>query len=76
MLNVSALNFRKPLFIRDTVHMRLGITGARLTSDGTRGILGRRFELVKHGGEVAQDMLSDVLVRRRLPAGQVAGAGG
>lgn len=73
MPNVSALNFRKPLFIGDTMHMRLGITDARLTSDGTRGVLGGRFELVKHGGEVAQDMLSDVLVRRRPPAGQASG---
>ncbi len=65
MLNISALTFRKPLFIGDTVHMRLGIIGVRPTKDGARGVIGRRFELVKHGGEVAQDMMSDVLIRRR-----------
>jgi acyl dehydratase len=65
MLNVSQLNFIKPLFVGDTVHLQLTILGTRLTKDGNRGVIGRRFELVKHGGEVAQDMLSDVLVRRR-----------
>ncbi len=65
MLNVTQLNFRKPLLVGDTVHLRLSILETRPTRDGTRGVVGRRFELVKHGGEVAQDMLSDVLVKRR-----------
>ena len=68
MLNVSQLDFLKPLLVNDTVHLRLTILSARLTKDGTRGVVGRRFELVKHGGEVAQAMLSDVLVRRRPEA--------
>jgi len=65
MLNVSQLNFLKPLLVNDTVHLRLSILAVRLTKDGARGVVGRKFELVKHGGEVAQEMLSDVLVRRR-----------
>ncbi|HWK45616.1 MAG TPA: MaoC/PaaZ C-terminal domain-containing protein [Stellaceae bacterium] len=65
MLNISQLNFLKPLLVGDTVHMRLTILDARPTKDGTRGVVGRKFRLVKHGGEVAQEMLSDVLVRRR-----------
>ncbi len=65
MLNVSQLTFKLPLLVGDTVHLRLTILATRATSDGKRGVVGRRFELVKHGGEVAQEMLSDVLIRRR-----------
>jgi acyl dehydratase len=65
MLNISQLNFLKPLLIGDTVHMELTILETRLTRDGSRGVVGRKFRLIKHGGEVAQEMLSDVLVRRR-----------
>lgn len=65
MLNVKELNFRKPLFIGDTVHLELTILSARATRDGARGVIGRRFRLVNQHGEAAQEMLSDVLVRRR-----------
>lgn len=65
MLNVRELNFLLPLLVGDTVHLRLEILSARATKDGARGVVGRRFQLCKHGGAVAQDMLSDVLVRRR-----------
>ena len=68
MLNVRELNFRLPLLVGDTVHLRLEILSTRTTKDGARGVVGRRFHLVKHGGEVAQEMLSDVLVRRRPAA--------
>ena len=72
MLNVRELAFKAPLLVGDTVHLVLDILSARATSDGRRGVVGRRFRLVKHGGEVAQEMLSDVLVLRRPAA---AGAG-
>ncbi len=73
MLNVRELAFKAPLLVGDTVHLVLDIVATRATSDGRRGVVGRRFRLVKHGGEVAQEMLSDVLVLRR-PGGADAGA--
>ncbi len=70
MLNVRELQFRLPLLVGDTVHLRLEILSTRATSDGRRGVVGRRFLLVKHSGDVAQEMLSDVLVLRRPDAGK------
>ena len=68
MLNISDLTFHKPLLIGDTLHMRLVVTAVRATRDGKRGVVGRRLELVNQSGDVAQAMLSDVLVRPRPTA--------
>jgi acyl dehydratase len=54
--------FKAPLFIGDTVHTELVITGTRVTSDGRRGVLSRTLRLVKHDATVAQEGLAELLV--------------
>lgn len=68
MLNITNIQFRKPLLINDTVHMRLEITTVRPTKDGQRGVVGRNFQLLRHNNELMQDMQSDVLVKKRPTA--------
>jgi acyl dehydratase len=61
-LGVREWNYRAPLVIGDTVHLRLTIVGKRRASSGNRGIVSRRLELVKHDGSVAQDGLADLMI--------------
>lgn len=65
LLNINNLMFRKPILIGDTLKLRLTILSTRPTKDGTRGVVGRRFELLNQHSEVVQDMTSDVLVLRK-----------
>jgi acyl dehydratase len=61
-LGLKDWSFKAPLFIGDTVHTELVITGTRVTSDGRRGVLSRTLRLVKHDATVAQEGLAELLV--------------
>jgi len=65
LLNIKDLSFQKPILIGDTLRLELTILSTRLTSDGKRGVVGRRFRLFNQKNEVLQDMTSDVLVLSR-----------
>ena len=67
-LGLKEWNFRRPLFIGDTVHVEIEILVRRVTSDGGRYVVERRLSLVRHDGEVIQDGIATALLR--LPEGE------
>lgn len=71
MVGISEWHFRAPIFIGDTVHMRLRVTGVRRVSSGDRGIVERWFQLVNQDGKVTQEGAMNAMVRSRefVPAG-------
>ncbi|HEX7385905.1 MAG TPA: MaoC/PaaZ C-terminal domain-containing protein [Castellaniella sp.] len=68
MFGFEDWKFTAPLFVGDTVHLRLTITELSLGKSGRSGKLGRRFELINQKGEVVQDGLSGLLVQTRAGA--------
>jgi len=65
MLGVREWNFVNPVFIQDTVHGRLLITGLRRTRRGDRGIIERRLELWNARDELCQEGRIDLMIRCR-----------
>lgn len=61
-LGMEAWRFVAPLFIGDTVHVEVEITGLRRTSDGKRVAVQKRIRLVKLDGEIAQEGTASSLV--------------
>jgi len=64
-LGFSEWRYLAPLFVGDTVHVEVEITGKRLTSDGERGVIDRRIRLVRHDGAVVQQGTAQMMVRVR-----------
>jgi len=64
-LGIEEWKYPKPLFIGDTIHAVVTITETRLTSDGKRGIVGRRFAVLNQRVEIVQEGRSPVMVRLR-----------
>ena len=64
-LGVDEWRFKGPIRIGDTIRCVVTITDARPASDGTRGIVGRRFELRNQRGEVVQEGRSAIMLKRR-----------
>ena len=60
--------FLAPLFVNDTIHLRLTITSLDVGKSGNSGKLGRRFQLINQNGDVVQEGESDVLVLTRQGA--------
>jgi len=54
-LGMESWRFAAPLFVGDTVHVEVEITGLRLTSDGVRLAVNKQLRLVKQDGQVAQE---------------------
>jgi acyl dehydratase len=66
MLGIKDWSFVAPVFIGDTVHLRLTIEDVRPSaSKPDRGIVQRRFDLLNQREETVQTGRIDVLVRRR-----------
>jgi acyl dehydratase len=65
MLGIRDWTFTAPMFIGDTIHLRLEIIDVRRTSAGDRGVVQRYFELINQRAEVVQKGHIDVLVRSR-----------
>ncbi|WP_326835366.1 MaoC/PaaZ C-terminal domain-containing protein [Amycolatopsis rhabdoformis] len=66
MLGIKDWTFTGPVFIGDTVHLRLTIEDVRPSaSKPDRGIVQRRFDLLNQRDETVQTGRIDVLVRRR-----------
>lgn len=61
-LGMEGWRFLAPLFIGDTVHVEVEITGLRPTSDGKRVALQKRIRLVKRDGQIAQEGTASSLV--------------
>ena len=63
-LGIEEWRYPKPILIADTIRVVVTITEARLTSDGKRGIIGRRFRVLNQRDEVVQEGSSPVMIRR------------
>lgn len=68
MLGLREWTFREPMFVGDTLKLRLTILDKELGRSGRSGRVGRRFELVNQKAAVVQDGFSDVLVLTRAGA--------
>ncbi len=68
MLGYENWNFLVPLFVNDTVHLKMTILSKDLGKSGNSGKIGRRFQLINQRGEVAQEGMSGVLVLTRKNA--------
>jgi acyl dehydratase len=64
MMDVREWTFRAPIYIGDLLSLQLTIIAKRITRSG-RGIVDRRFQLMKADGSVAQEGLSGLLIARR-----------
>ena len=67
MTDVREWVFRAPVYIGDSLSLRVTIVAKRITRSGN-AIIDRRFELTKADGSVAQEGLSGVLIARRPAA--------
>jgi acyl dehydratase len=54
-LGTESWRFAAPLFIGDTVHVEVEITGLRRTSDGKRIVVQKQVRLVTDSGKIAQE---------------------
>jgi acyl dehydratase len=64
-LGFEEWRFTAPIKLGDTVRAIVTITDLRPTSDGTRGIAGRAFELRNQRDEVVQAGRSAIMLKRR-----------
>lgn len=65
LLGIEEWRFKGPIFDGDTIHGRVLIEDKRLTNDGVRGVLRRRYQLVKQKDEVVQEGVMPLLVKCR-----------
>jgi acyl dehydratase len=65
MLGIRDWTFTEPVFIGDTVTLRMEIRGVRPTSKGDRGVVDRYFELINDHDVVVQRGHIDLMIRSR-----------
>lgn len=64
LLNIN-WNFNKPVFIGDTIHVEQTVEEMRKTSDGRRGVLTFKKELINQDNDAVQNGLITVLLAIR-----------
>ncbi|MBX6377921.1 MAG: MaoC family dehydratase N-terminal domain-containing protein [Clostridia bacterium] len=64
-LSVRNWDFKGPIKLGDTVHVRLTIADKRETSKPDRGVLVQKVELVNQRGETVQEGEHVLMIRRR-----------
>lgn len=74
MLSLDNWKFHAPILIGDTLHVRMTITGKRLTSKPGRGVIERFFEIVNQNGVAVQSGNSAMMIACR-PQETMAAAG-
>ncbi|MEU6609475.1 MaoC/PaaZ C-terminal domain-containing protein [Streptomyces shenzhenensis] len=57
--------YRKPIYVGDTLHFHMTITGCRRTSSRRQGVVRRQVRLLNQRDEVVQEGSTSVLVRAR-----------
>lgn len=62
-LGLADWRYEAPLCVGDTVHVEVEIVGKRRTSEGERGVLERRVQLVRSDGKVLQQGVVRSMVR-------------
>lgn len=63
-LGISEWNFRKPVFIGDTIHVRLKVIEKRETSKIDRGIIVWKREIYNQKKEIVQEGKTLVMINR------------
>lgn len=58
-------DFIRPIFIGDTVHLEIAVDSKRETKKPDRGIVNFRCKLVNQHGEVVQEGLRKMMMKRR-----------
>lgn len=64
LLNVN-WDFKAPIFLGDTIHLRITVASKRETSKADRGVLVRAVEVFKQDGTLVQQGTITTLIRRR-----------
>lgn len=64
MLSVNKWEFKKPIFIGDTLRMKMEIIGSHYGESKRVGRIERRFTVLNQRGETVQIGESDVLVKK------------
>ncbi|MGB3041662.1 MAG: MaoC/PaaZ C-terminal domain-containing protein [Xanthobacteraceae bacterium] len=65
MLSIDGWRFAGPIYVGDTLRVRMTITGKRLTKSGSTGIIDREFEIRNQRDELVQSGRSDALIKLR-----------
>lgn len=65
LLGIEEWRFKGPVFDGDTIHVEVLIEDKKITSDGKRGVLRRRYQLVNQRDEVVQEGVMPLLVKCR-----------
>lgn len=65
MLSIGDWRFVGPIFVGDTLSVRMTIASKRLSKSGSVGIIDRNFEIRNQHGEVVQSGRSDALIKLR-----------
>lgn len=65
MLSIGDWRFVGPIFVGDTLSVRMTIASKRLSKSGSVGIIDRNFEIRNQRGEVVQSGRSDALIKLR-----------
>lgn len=65
MLGIDDWRFLGPVFVGDTLHVRMTIAEKRETSRSDRGILVRAYEVLNQRDEVVQTGSMTLMIRRR-----------
>jgi acyl dehydratase len=63
-LGIKEWSYKGPLFVGDTVHIELEITGKRLTSKGDKYIVERLIRLINQHGVVVQEGRAESMWQR------------
>jgi acyl dehydratase len=72
MLSIDGWRFLKPIFVGDTLSVRMTVLGKRLSKSGSTGIIDRGFAVLNQNGESVQEGRSDALIKLRRDAPGVA----
>ncbi|TQC43949.1 dehydratase [Rhodococcus sp. WS4] len=65
LLGIEEWRFKGPVFDGDTIHVEVLIEDKKITSDGKRGVLRRRYQLVNQRDEVVQEGVMPLLMKCR-----------
>lgn len=65
-LELSSWKFLKPVFLGDTIHLKIIIEELVETSKLDKGIVVRQEQIINQNGEVVQEGLKKVMLKRRV----------
>jgi acyl dehydratase len=65
MLGIDDWKFAGPVFVGDTIHVRMTIISKRETSRADRGIMVRGYEVLNQRDEVVQTGSMTLMIRRQ-----------